>query len=76
MAATRGEPAVSRPPLKADLIDPRIVESDYDIPESTQAVWRCTNRYGWRDLVYKVGDRIRYRRSEVEQWFENRRVER
>jgi hypothetical protein len=56
-----------------DLIFPPDVASDYDIPETTQAVWRCTNRYGWRDLTIKLGRRIAYRRTDIEAWLESRR---
>ena len=56
------------------LITPREVESDYRIPENTQAIWRCANRYGFRDLVIKVGRSVRYRRSGIEAWLESRRA--
>lgn len=74
MKASDKEGANPRPPLKMDLIDPQIVETDYDIPENTQAIWRHHNRYGWGNLVLKLGSRVRYRRSEVEKWIEARRV--
>ena len=57
----------------SDLIFPPDVEKDYDIPENTQAVWRCTNRYGWRDMTIKLGRRVAYRRSDIEHWLESRR---
>jgi hypothetical protein len=57
----------------SDLIFPPDVASDYDIPENTQSVWRCTNRYGWRDLTIKLGRRIAYRRADIEAWLESRR---
>jgi hypothetical protein len=74
MRANSDEAAVSRPPLKSDLINPEIVASDYNIPQTTQAIWRHENRYGWRDLVLKLGSSVRYRRSEVERWIEARRI--
>jgi len=55
------------------LISPGEVANDYGIPEQTQAVWRCTNRYGWRDFTIKVGARVAYRRSDIEAWLDSRR---
>lgn len=56
-----------------ELLTPRDVERDYTIPESTQAVWRSANRYGFRDLVIKLGSGVRYRRADLERWIESRR---
>ncbi len=58
---------------KSDLVFPPDVEIEYGIPETTQAVWRCVNRYGWRDMTIKLGRRIAYRRSDIELWLESRR---
>ena len=58
---------------KSDLIFPPEVEEDYDIPIPTQEVWRCTNRYGWRDITIKLGRRVAYRRSDIELWLDSRR---
>lgn len=58
---------------KSDLVSPPEVEEDYGIPEPTQAVWRCTNRYGWRDITIKLGRRVAYRRSDIELWLDSRR---
>ncbi len=58
---------------KSDLISPQQVDADYGIPERTQAVWRCTNRYGWRDMAIHVGRLIRYKRPDIEAWLESRR---
>lgn len=63
--------ATARP--QRELITPVDVLVDYRIPETTQAVWRCTNRYGFRDLVIKVGRSVRYRRDDFESWLESRR---
>jgi excisionase family DNA binding protein len=42
-----------------------------NVQKHTLAVWRCCKRY---QLPFvKVGRLIRYRRSDVEQWIENRR---
>jgi len=59
--------------VAGDLIDPPIVERDYEIPRATQAVWRCTNRYGWGDLAIKVGRRVMYARADVEAWLASRK---
>lgn len=58
---------------KSDLVFPLDVKIEYGIPETTQAVWRCTNRYGWRDITIKLGRRIAYRRLDIEHWIESRR---
>ncbi len=59
----------------ASWLSPADVAAECGIPETTQAVWRCTNRYGFRKLVVKVGNRVRYRREEVERWLESHRLE-
>jgi len=61
-------------PRHRELLSAPELALDYKIPETTQAVWRCTNRYGFRDLVIKVGRCVRYRRSDIEQWLESRRT--
>ncbi len=53
-------------------LDPLALEADYGIRTSTQSVWRCSNRYGFRDLARKFGSRIRYRRSDIERWLNAR----
>lgn len=70
------EPAsgASRSTRPGDLLSPRDVERDYSLAENTQAVWRCENRYGFRGLVIKLGRSVRYRRSDLEQWLESRRL--
>lgn len=55
------------------LMFPPEVEVEYGIPQNTQAIWRCTNRYGWRDMTIKMGRRIAYRRTEIEEWLDSRR---
>jgi hypothetical protein len=60
--------------LDRGLLDPRDVAREYTIPENTQAVWRSTNRYGFGDLVIKLGRGVRYRRSDLERWLDSRRV--
>ena len=61
-------------PRDTDLLSPIDFEREYGTPETTQAVWRCTNRYGFRQLVIKVGANVRYRRADVERWLESRRA--
>jgi hypothetical protein len=57
------------------MLTPEEVEAPpYKIKRSTQAVWRSTNRYGFRDLVIKLGSSVRYRRSDLESWLESRRL--
>ncbi len=57
----------------SELLSQETVEGDYGIPVGTQNVWRSTNRYGWRDISIKVGRSIRYKRADIEQWFESRK---
>lgn len=61
-------------PLARELLTPRDVEREYTISENTQAVWRSTNRYGFRGLVIKLGSGVRYRRADLERWLESRRA--
>jgi hypothetical protein len=56
------------------LLTPEDVERDYLIPVNSQAIWRHANRYGFRDLAYKVGSNVRYRRVDLEKWLESRRA--
>lgn len=56
-----------------ELISRKVIETDYGIPTETQEVWHTNDRYGWRDLSYKIGASVRYKRSEVEAWIESRR---
>lgn len=57
---------------KCDFLSPKQFETEYGVPVGTQAVWRCTGRYG---LPYiKVGRLVRYRRSAVETWLESRTI--
>jgi hypothetical protein len=58
----------------ASLLSPGDVAREYGIPETTQAVWRCTNRYDFRGLVIKLGASVRYKRTDLEAWIETRRV--
>jgi hypothetical protein len=58
--------------MKSELPDCAEIERDYGIKESTQAVWRSENRYGWRNLAIKVGRNVRYRRVDVEKWLASR----
>jgi len=57
-----------------DWLTPLDVDRVFRISENTQAVWRSTNRYGFRDLVVKAGWSVRYRRRDVEAWLESRRA--
>lgn len=62
--------------IKSDsgLINREAIAEEFGIAKSTQEVWHAHNRYGWRDLAIKVGRNVRYRRSDIEQWVESRRV--
>lgn len=59
--------------VAGDLIDPDTVERDYKIPRPTQAVWRCTNRYGWGDMTVRLGRRVMYTRADIEAWIASRK---
>ncbi len=55
------------------LISPAEVEQEFGILQQTQAVWRCANRYGWRDITVKLGRKVAYLRRDIEAWIESRR---
>lgn len=59
---------------KSELLSPQDVSREYGIPENTQAVWRCTDRYDFRRLVIKLGSGVRYKRVDLEAWLESRRA--
>jgi hypothetical protein len=71
---SNGTPGQNHTAARSELLTPRDVQRDYSIPENTQAVWRCNNRLGFRDLVIKLGSGVRYRRSDIERWIESRRL--
>ena len=51
------------------------IEAEYGTPKKrTSYVWVSTNRYGFRDLVIKVGGRCKVKRSDFEEWLESRRI--
>lgn len=58
---------------RVSIITPKEVEFQYHIPVTTQRVWKCANRYGWRDLCIKRGSRIVYKRADIENWLESRK---
>jgi len=53
-----------------DVLTPKHVAAQYGIAEQTQAGWRSTNKYGWREITLKAGKLVRYRRSDIDQWLE------
>jgi hypothetical protein len=57
-----------------ELLSPIDIDREYGIPPNTQAIWRCTNRYGFGSLVIKVGRSVRYKRADFEHWLESRRA--
>lgn len=58
---------------KPAVIFPPEVASTHGIPIETQSVWRCTNRYGFRNLVIKLGRKVAYDRCAFEEWIDSRR---
>jgi hypothetical protein len=56
----------------SELMTPSDVEREFLIPISTQTVWRCHDRYGWKKITIKLGRKIVYRRSTVEDWITSR----
>jgi len=56
-----------------ELLSPLDVERIYGIPTNTQAIWRSSNRYGFAELVIKLGRSVRYRPRTFEAWLESRR---
>lgn len=53
-------------------LTPHQVETEFGIPQNTQAVWRCLGRYNFP--FTKVGRNVRYRREDLERWLSNRTV--
>ena len=68
------KPGRTQESSQSELLAPADVARVYRIPETTQAVWRCVNRYDFRRLVLKAGRSVRYRRQELESWLEARRL--
>ena len=53
--------------MKADeLVVPAVLAKELGVTEGTLAVWRCTGRYNIPFV--KVGSRVRYLRSGIEEW--------
>ncbi len=69
-AIPTASPAKAKSP--GDILLPEEVAAEYRIPVATQYVWRCNNRYGFRDLGIKMGRSLRYRRSDIESWISSR----
>jgi hypothetical protein len=57
-----------------DLMTPNDVAREAKIRIETQKAWRHKNRYGFNDLVLKVGHLVRYRREDFERWLVTRQV--
>ena len=58
----------------SDLLDFKQRETLYGTPaEATAYVWACQNRYGFGDIVIKVGRLSRVRRSDYEAWLLRRK---
>ena len=53
-----------------ELLDEKAAAAVLDVTPGTLSVWRCTGRYALPFL--KVGRKVRYRRSDLEQWLEAR----
>src|SRR5690349_19834738 len=48
------------------------IESEGGPRVATQYNWACTNKYGWRDLITKVGGRSRIARHRWRKWLAER----
>src|SRR4051812_2944872 len=56
-----------------ELLDFDQIEAEYGTPtKRTAYVWSHHNRYGFRDLIIKVGSRSKIRCRDFEQWLERR----
>lgn len=42
--------------------------------KATLQVWKCVNRYGFRDIVIMVGGKSRIRRADWDLWLESRKL--
>jgi hypothetical protein len=56
----------------SEYLTPKEVFDEFRIPPTTQSVWRCLNRHGWRDITIRAGRKILYRRSDILSWMEAR----
>jgi len=56
-----------------ELLDREQIAREYRIAVPTQALWFAKNRYGWRNVTFKVGSRVLARRRCIEAWLETRR---
>lgn len=54
----------------AELLDDKAAAALLDVSPGTLSVWRSTGRYGLPFL--KIGRKVRYRRSVLEEWMEAR----
>jgi hypothetical protein len=54
------------------LMSPDEIEAEGGPAVATQYGWKCSNRYGWRDLITKVGKLNRIRRGRWRSWQEQR----
>lgn len=50
------------------LLTPDQIYQEGGPTKNTQYCWSSTNRYGWRDLLIKVGNLNRMPRSNWERW--------
>lgn len=57
--------------IESDWITPADFEQIYQVPTTTQAIWRSRGKPGLP--YYKMGGNVRYKRSEIEAWLESRR---
>lgn len=55
------------------LLTPEDVARDYGIPVRQQRMWKCRDKYGWRDLTIKLGGAVRYQRADIEAWLASRK---
>jgi hypothetical protein len=66
--------AFPKPKPTLDLLSPVQIEKDYGIKVGTQDVWVCTGRYGFRDLIIKIGRLRRINRPDLERWLMGRKL--
>lgn len=53
-----------------DLLDEKAAAAVLDVKPGSLSVWRSTGRYSIPFL--KIGSKVRYRRSDLENWLESR----
>lgn len=55
------------------LLTPEDVEREFGISVRQQRMWKCRDKYGWREITIKLGGAVRYQRADIEAWLASRK---